>query len=93
MDLEKRKITKEEGLKAQKALEALEIKPSSDVKSEDVDFIVSLHCVRPPALSRAGDLSLVCIEKNDLLIQLRLLRWDVRRMLPRMLCGRTRGIS
>ncbi|WRT68645.1 uncharacterized protein IL334_005624 [Kwoniella shivajii] len=44
LEIERRKITKEEGLKAQKAMEALDVKPSttgSGVKSEDVDFIVA----------------------------------------------------
>ena len=39
--LERRRITKEEGLKAQRAMEALEVgKSDTGVKSEDVGFIV-----------------------------------------------------
>ena len=41
LDLERRRITKDEGLKAQKAMDALEVtKPADGVKAEDVDFIV-----------------------------------------------------
>lgn len=50
LEVEKRKIQKEERLKAQKAMEALEVSQggaangggsASGVKNEDVDFIVS----------------------------------------------------
>ncbi|WVQ79689.1 hypothetical protein IAT38_001789 [Cryptococcus sp. DSM 104549] len=41
LEIEKRKITKEEGLKAQKAMEALEVgKAPSGAKPEDVQYIV-----------------------------------------------------
>ncbi len=41
MDLEKRRVTKEEGLKAQRAMEALEVgKTGNTAKPVDVDFIV-----------------------------------------------------
>lgn len=42
LDIEKRRIQKEEGGKAQKALEALEVTKGSgaEVKSEDVEYIV-----------------------------------------------------
>ena len=44
MQLEKRRITKEEGLKAQRAMEALEMgKSGSAVKAEDVEFVVRLE--------------------------------------------------
>jgi hypothetical protein len=50
MEIEKRKIQREEGIKAQKALESLEVsKPSgAEVKSSDVDYLVSVPC--PPVL-------------------------------------------
>jgi hypothetical protein len=41
LELEKRRITKDEGAKAEKAMKALDIKPVESVKSEDVDFVVS----------------------------------------------------
>jgi hypothetical protein len=41
LDLERKKITKEEGLKAQRAMQALEVKEAGGVKSEDVNFVVS----------------------------------------------------
>jgi hypothetical protein len=43
MELERRRITKEEGLKAQRAMEALVAGNSggTSVKAEDVDFVVS----------------------------------------------------
>jgi hypothetical protein len=43
LDLEKRRITKEEGKKAQAAMQALdvqEVSSSPALKSEDIDFIV-----------------------------------------------------
>ncbi|WVW85371.1 hypothetical protein I302_107409 [Kwoniella bestiolae CBS 10118] len=54
LEVERRKITKEEGLKAQKAMEALDVKPngsgSDGVKSEDVDFIVAqVGCTKEEA--------------------------------------------
>ncbi|WWC71340.1 uncharacterized protein I206_105294 [Kwoniella pini CBS 10737] len=56
LEIERRKITKEEGIKAQKAMEALDVKPngttgvSNGVKSEDVDFIVSqVGCTKEEA--------------------------------------------
>ena len=50
MEIEKRKIQREEGIKAQKALESLEVsKPNgAEVKSSDVDYLVSISC--PPVL-------------------------------------------
>lgn len=41
LELEKRRITKDEGAKAEKAMKALDIKPVESVNSEDVDFVVS----------------------------------------------------
>jgi hypothetical protein len=47
LDIERRRITKEEGQKAQKAMEALDVGKSSSAKpsvakSEDIDFLVRL---------------------------------------------------
>jgi hypothetical protein len=47
LDIERRRITKEEGQKAQKAREALDVGKSSSAKpsvakSEDIDFLVRL---------------------------------------------------
>jgi hypothetical protein len=43
MDIEKRRIQKEEGIKAQRALESLEVSKADQVqvKTTDVDYIVS----------------------------------------------------
>ncbi|WVQ68499.1 uncharacterized protein L199_006707 [Kwoniella botswanensis] len=56
LEVERRKITKEEGIKAQKAMEALDVKPNGvgagadGVKSEDVDFIVAqIGCTKEEA--------------------------------------------
>lgn len=44
LDVERRRMTKDEGMKAQRAMEALEVgKGSSGAKAEDVDFIVSTN--------------------------------------------------
>ncbi|WWC90471.1 uncharacterized protein L201_005407 [Kwoniella dendrophila CBS 6074] len=67
LEVERRKITKEEGIKAQKAMEALDVKPNGaaggadGVKSEDVDFIVAqLGCSKEEAVeslkAEKGDL-------------------------------------
>ncbi|WWC63540.1 uncharacterized protein I303_106143 [Kwoniella dejecticola CBS 10117] len=59
LEVERRKITKEEGIKAQKAMEALDVKPNGSasagaaggsVKAEDVDLIVSqVGCTKEDA--------------------------------------------
>ncbi|WWD19276.1 hypothetical protein CI109_103734 [Kwoniella shandongensis] len=45
LEIERRKITKEEGAKAQKAMQALEVgksaSPAPGVKAEDVDYMVA----------------------------------------------------
>lgn len=41
LNLERRKIKREEGAKAAKALESLDVKPAEEVKGADVDLIVS----------------------------------------------------
>lgn len=43
LEIEKRRITKDEGRKAQSAMQALEVKDNAgpSVKSDDVDYIVS----------------------------------------------------
>lgn len=41
LDLERRRITRTEEIKASKAMEALEVKQPEPVKSEDVELIVS----------------------------------------------------
>ncbi|RXK42284.1 hypothetical protein M231_00274 [Tremella mesenterica] len=50
LQLEKRRLMKEEGTKAQRAMEALEVKPVIDSKSEDVDLAVSqIGCTKDQA--------------------------------------------
>lgn len=41
LNLERRKIKREEGAKAAKALESLDVKPVEEVNAADVDLIVS----------------------------------------------------
>lgn len=43
LNLERRKIKREEGAKAAKALESLDVKPAEEVKGADVDLIVSVQ--------------------------------------------------
>lgn len=42
LNLERRKIKREEGAKAAKALESLDVKPAEEMKGADVDLIVSI---------------------------------------------------
>ncbi|GFZ51880.1 hypothetical protein JCM24511_09648 [Saitozyma sp. JCM 24511] len=61
LELEKRRITKDEGAKAEKAMKALDIKPVESVNSEDVDFVVSqLGCSKELAENALRE------EKGDL---------------------------
>lgn len=59
LNLERRKIKREEGAKAAKALESLDVKPAEEVKGADVDLIVSNDGLRNatlPNLAVAGGL-------------------------------------
>lgn len=55
LELEKKRITKEEGLKAQRAMQALEVKDAGGVKSEDVAFVVSSAIVLVEELQCQGN--------------------------------------
>lgn len=43
-ELDERRNTREEGQKAAKAMETLDVSKAGDVKTQDVEFIVSVPC-------------------------------------------------
>ena len=62
LNLERRKIKREEGAKAAKALESLDVKPAEEMKGADVDLIVSIAGRRRCDRGLGGYLSIVRVQ-------------------------------